>query len=41
MNFIAYCDGHTSLFDICKLTNIDLETINKEFKLLKSHDLMY
>ncbi len=35
MDFLAYCDGKTNIFDICKIINCDLNSLLKEYKLLK------
>ena len=40
MNFLAYCDGKCSIFDICKILNCDLKTIIYEYKLLKENNLV-
>ena len=40
MDFLAYCDGKSSIFDICKILNCDLESLNKEYKLLKNNNLL-
>ena len=40
MNFLAYCDGKCSIFDICKFINCDLKTLNNEYKLLKEKNLV-
>ena len=40
MNFLAYCDGNSSIFDICKIINCDLKTLINEYKLLKENNLL-
>ena len=41
MNFLAYCDGKCSIFDICKIINCDLKTLINEYKLLKKNNLLF
>ena len=40
MNFLAYCDGKCSIFDICRFINCDLKTLLNEYKLLKKNKLV-
>ena len=40
MNFLAYCDGKTNIFDICKIINCDLLSLLKEYKLLKKFHIL-
>ena len=40
MDILAYCNGHTSVFEIALLTNVPLPIVLKELKLLSSHTLI-
>ena len=40
MDFLAYCDGKTNIFDICKIINCDLNSLLKEYKLLKKYHIL-
>ena len=40
MDILAYCNGHTSVFEIALLTNVPLLIVLKELKLLLSHSLI-
>jgi len=40
MNILAYCDGHTSIFEICKITNLSLEIVLDEIAILTRHNLI-
>ena len=40
MNFIAYCDGISNIFEICKLINCKLEYVLEEYALLKGKNLI-
>ena len=40
MDFMAYCDGKTNIFDICKIINCDLYSLIKEYKLLKKENIV-
>ena len=40
MDFLAYCDGETNIFDICKLIDHDLENVLKEYKILRQFELI-
>ena len=40
MDFMAYCDGKTNIFDICKIINCDLYSLLKEYKLLKKENIV-
>ena len=39
-NIISYCDGETSIFDICKIINTNLKYVLEELKLLKNHNII-
>ena len=41
MNLIAYCDGETNIFRICKLIKCNLKQVMEEYKLLKQNNLLY
>ena len=40
MDFLAYCDGKTNIFDICKIINSDLYSVLKEYKFLKKYHIL-
>ena len=40
MDFLAYCDGKTNIFDICKIINCDLYSVLKEYKFLKKYHIL-
>ena len=40
MDFLAYCDGKTNIFDICKIINCDLHKVLTEYKILKKHHIL-
>lgn len=40
MDFLAYCDGKNTIFDICELTNLTLNYAVKEAKILSEHGLL-
>ena len=39
-DFIAYCDGERTIFEICKKINCDLRSLIKESKLLRDEKLI-
>ncbi len=41
MNFITYCDGEKSIFEVSEKINLDLKSTIKEAKLIKKHNLLY
>ncbi len=40
MNLIAYSDGNNNIFDICKIINSNLNSVVKEYQLLKENDVL-
>lgn len=40
MNFLAYCDGTNSLFDLVRLIGVPLKVVIEEAKLLSEHGLI-
>ena len=39
-NFIAYCDGKTNIFDICKKINVSLEEIETIVEICEKNKLI-
>lgn len=39
MNFLTYCDGNNSIFEISKLINLDLKSIIRETKIIQKEKL--
>jgi aminopeptidase-like protein len=40
MNFLAYADGLTNIFEICEIISVPLETLVQEAIILKEHGLI-
>lgn len=40
MNFLAYCDGRTSVFEIAKICHVPLDTLLDEYSVLLESDLI-